>query len=711
MFNIEKIALTFSLNSVFFFSALLLLIAYAVFTYIYTVPEVTRLKRSLLVFLRSLALLLLLFIIFEPVLTVAQKESFRPVNLVFFDNSRSMKIEDGTGREDDAKGLFSALRKSNIAQYSELYTFGNDVRNISDSLYFSEGSTNFSEVFSNVQENKKNISSITVVSDGVLTEGSNPLNLASRLNIPVYTVGIGDSSRKNDLIVRDVIYNEYIYSGVATVISAGILNKGYSGKTVNVTLNESGKVIDRQNLTFAEDGLQELRFNYKAAEPGEKKLSISISELEGEQSTDNNRKVFFVNVLSSKIKVLIIAGAPSPDLSFIRTSLSLDENLSINSITQIAPGKFIEQNNRDALLDSAEILVLVGFPSAETDNQFLQKVFSRISNAKKPFIFFPASGTDFNRLKSLNELPFTVQRVSEGFSEVFPDINQSKIRNPLLNSGSDKTVADWNSLPPVLMINSDVTAKPESEVLATVKIRNVPINKPLILTRKMGSRKSAAVLAKDIWRWKLQTAPKDLVLFDNFLVNSVKWLNTRDDQKQVVIRTSKKLYSLGEEVDFSAQVYDASFNPIPDANVTVNIRSGEESHSLTLNALGNGLYEGTFETNKTGDYNFSGDALVDENRLGSDKGSFNIGEVDVEMINPRMDYEFLSTLASETKGEFFLPEEQDELFDMLLRRIERTSDVQVITSEFSLWSNEWLLILVVLFFAMEWFIRKQSGML
>jgi len=71
-------------------------------------------------------------------------------------------------------------------------------------------------------------------------------------------------------------------------------------------------------------------------------------------------------------------------------------------------------------------------------------------------------------------------------------------------------------------------------------MNNIPSKTPLIVSRKLGNKRSIAVLAKDIWKWKLQTATKNLDLFDRFINSSVKWLNTSEDQKQVNIKTSKK---------------------------------------------------------------------------------------------------------------------------------------------------------------------------
>jgi len=153
------------------------------------------------------------------------------------------------------------------------------------------------------------------------------------------------------------------------------------------------------------------------------------------------------------------------------------------------------------------------------------------------------------------------------------------------------------------------------------------------------------------------------------------------------------------------------FNPLQDAKVIVNLSSANVKEVIELDPAGNGIYEAVFESNKSGDYSFTGDAVVDGKKIGSDKGTFNIGEVDVELLNPVMDYGLLSGLSYETKGKIFLPDEQQQLFNILKERIKNTTDIKITENEYSLWSNEWLLVLVILFFAMEWFIRKQSGML
>ena len=703
MFNFEKISLNFAFPSFYFFLALLLMAGYTVYSYRFTVPPVSSIKKIILISLRTVALLLLLFAFFEPVLSYAKKKILEPVNLVFVDNSRSIEIKDGTHREDTEMQFIKDLSINGLKNNTGLYTFGTKISPLSfDSLNkvnFSEGGTDFSNIFTFLEKSNLNISSVVIVSDGVITEGADPLHVAERLNLPVYTVGVGDTTRRNDISVKNVLHNDLIYSETPTSIVATIANTGFTGKNLPVSLYEGTTLVDQKNAALNADGVQNVNFTYTPKTSGEKKLTVSIADSKGEFTYANNKKLFYINVLSNKVKVLILAGSPSTDVAFLKNTLKSDRNLTVNSVTQVATDKFIEDNNRQELIDSANVLFLVGFPSKETSPALLQSVLTAITDKDKPFFITLSDGTDFNKLKLFqSELPFIINNVSSDYIEIQPDISADELDNPLLQNNAANPVTAWNNLPPVYQPNVDMQPKPESQVLSLVKVNNIPMNRALIVTRMLGKQKSIAVLAKDIWRWKLETVPQNLDLFDRFVLASVKWLNSKEDHKQVAIKTSKKIYSLGEPVEFSAQVYDQSFNPVSNAEVKINIRDGNKNFPINLNSLGSGLYEGRFTTDKAGDYSFSGTASLLGKKYGEDKGNFNVGEVDIEMMNPIMNYEYLTLLSHQTNGKFFYNSNYKNLFEILRDRNKKTSKDKIEVSEINIWSS-------------EWFLRKRSGML
>lgn len=715
MFGYEDIQISLAFSGVYLFIALILIAIYSVYFYRYTIPQIQPFKKILLVTIRVLALLVLCLILFEPILNLSKKLTLEPANLVFIDNSRSIQIDDGTDRLSTVKNIINDFSEKSSESNLTFFEYGNSVKPVGvdslDKIEFSDGTTNFQDVFSELQNSDENIASITIISDGVITSGSNPYYDAINAGIPVFTIGIGDTTQRTDVELKKVLHNDIVYAETPTSIVATVSNKGFAGELITATLYEDNKFISQQTVNLSSSGIQNINFDYKPQSSGEKKLSIQLSSLKGEFTTANNKQVFYVNVLSNKIKVLLLASSPNADLTFIKNSLMRDENIQVNSIVQISRDKFQESLNYN-LVDSADVLFLIGFPSDATPEELLNHVITKIREKKTPFFVTLSSGISLNKLSRFgNELPFTIAQSFSGSKEVQPYILPEQIANPIFKQVERDPLENWNNLPPVSQPNAIFSSRVESKTLAQIKVNNNVANSPLITSGSFSGRRSIAVLAKDIWKWKLQVAPKGLDLFDSFIVNSLRWLRAGEDQKLVNVKTSKKNYSQGERIEFTAEVFDESLNPVSDAGIKIKISSEKNNYETDMQNVGSGLYEGSIIVNEPGDFNFSAEATVDNRILGKDNGSFNIGEIDIEMVNPVMNYSFLNLLANETGGEFYFADDYQPLLAKLKELKINSSKEKVITSEFALWSDTWLLIIAVLLFSLEWFIRKRNGML
>ncbi|MDZ7626304.1 MAG: hypothetical protein U5J96_17900 [Ignavibacteriaceae bacterium] len=476
-------------------------------------------------------------------------------------------------------------------------------------------------------------------------------------------------------------------------------------------LYEDNKFISQQTVILSNAGVQNVSFDYKAQTSGEKKLSIVLSNLKDEFTTANNKQVFYVNVLSNKIKVMLLASSPNADLTFIKNSLKRDESIEVNSIVQLSRDKFQDKLNYQTL-DSADVLFLIGFPSDATPEELLNRVILKIKEDKVPYFLTLSAGVSINKLLRFgNELPFTFNQNFAGNREVQPYILPEQITNPILQHPDKNFIDSWNNLPPVLQPSVIFNPRIESKTLAQIKVNNSVVNSPLILSNNFSGKRSISVLAKDIWKWKLQIAPKGLDLFDSFIVNSLRWLKASEEQKLVKVKSSKKNFSQGERIEFSGEVFDESLNPISDAGIKIRISSAKNKYETDMQNVGPGLYEGSIVINETGDFSFSAEATTDSRSLGKDNGSFNIGEIDIEMTNPVMNYQFLNLLANDTGGEFFFPDDYSSLLNILKELKINSSKEKVVTSEITLWSDTWMLVIAVLLFSLEWFIRKRNGML
>jgi len=329
----------------------------------------------------------------------------------------------------------------------------------------------------------------------------------------------------------------------------------------------------------------------------------------------------------------------------------------------------------------------------------------------KAFPFFSVK-TSIQKVKQLQpELPFSVNQTLRSYREVQPEILLAEKNNPLLKPERPDLVSNWNNLPPVLQPSINFTSKPGSKILSTIKLNNNAINIPLIVTRNFNGKRSVAVLAGDIWKWKLQTARKNLNLFDSFILNCVKWLNTTDEQDRISVKTSKRIYSPGEKIEFLARVSDESLNPVDDADIKVKIASGQNSYEVDMLSAGKGLYEGSLLLNETGDFVFKAEIFREGMLHGKDKGTFNVGEIEIELINPVMNYGLLKLLAGESGGTYYTPANYTNLFSQLAEINKTASKEKIVTSDVNLWSDEWLLVVAILLFSLEWFLRKRMGML
>jgi hypothetical protein len=715
MFGYQEISLSLAYPAVYLFLGLAAIALYSFYVYRYTIPQIENYKKIILTSLRVLALLFLILILFEPILNLSRKLTLEPYNLVFIDNSRSIKIEDGTKRESTVNQIMNELSGSASSDNLSFYEFGNSVRDVSvdsfNNVNFSDGATNLQQVFNFIKNSDRNIASITLITDGVITSGTNPYYDAVNTGIPVFTIGIGDTTQRKDVEIKKILHNDFIYAETPTKIIATISNNGFADESVTANLFEDNKFISKQDIILSNAGIQNISFDFTPQSAGEKKLSIELSPLKDEFTKANNKQISYVKILSNKIKVLLLASTPSSDLTFIKNALSRDENIELSQIVQVSQDKFLTKLNYQKL-DSAEVLFLIGFPSGNTPEEFFNLVASKIRDSKTPFFITLSSDVSLSRLSRLgNVLPFTISQSFTGYREVQPYISPDELSDPILQYSDKNQIDAWNNLPPVLQPISFFTPRIESKTIAEIIVNSNVAKSPLIISSNFNGKKSIAVLAKDIWKWKLQVAPKGLDLFDNFIVNSLRWLRANEEQKLVSIKTSKKNYSQGEIIEFYGEISDESLNPVSDADVKINISSGTNNFETDLQNVGPGLYEGSIVINETGDFNYSAIAEAGGRTLGKDNGSFNIGEIDIEMINPVMNYSLLNLLANETGGEYYFPNNYAPLLERLKNLKINSSKERMVTSEISLWSSTWMLIISILLFATEWFLRKRNGML
>jgi hypothetical protein len=556
---------------------------------------------------------------------------------------------------------------------------------------------------------------VLLLSDGAYNRGERPAHAAERLGIPIVAVAVGDTTDGRDVLVARTAANSIVYEGVASPVDVTVRSSGADGERVEVRLLTEGRTVASSQLTLAR-GTREYttRLAYVPEGTGMRRYTVSVSGLPGELVTENNRRTFFARVLKSRMKILILAGSPSPDFTALRISFEGSDRFDVAAHVQRPAGGWLGAPPPAAAVDSADCVVLVGFPTPATQEALLQSLTRTLLSRGTPVLFIGGRDIDHARTRTLGDLvPFTSAISSQTEHLIAVEPAAAHRNNQLLTLSRPEGVDAWRRLPPAYGTLTVFTAKPGAVILAEAQTQGGLAGSPLIVTRTVGGLKSMAVLAHGIWRWRLmaQGRPETATLLSDFLTASIEWLTTREDTRPFRVAPERAAFAQGEPAGFTAELYDANNRPVQDAAVSLSVQAGDTKVGVAMQSIGNGRYEGRIEGLPEGDYAYEARAVLAGAQLGTDTGRFAVGGVNVEYQETRTNPAVLREMAAVTGGAFRTSAE----FDSAVAAVRALPSFAPSTvrhdRSVELWMLPALLGAIIALLAAEWFLRKRSGML
>jgi hypothetical protein len=711
MFELGNYQISLNTNIYLALLGTILLALYSIYIYKVTIPVLNKSLKGFLTITRIFSLTLLFLLIFEPIITRTTVENIEPITYIFVDNSGSIIQKDSASVQqaiiDNIKRIESELDGD-----KKYFTFGKNINEITEEsltdLSFNEKFTDFEKLSKFVNSSQDNIANIILLTDGIITTGLNPLKEIEKKSIPYTVIGLGDSTRIADISVKEIISNNLIYSNKPTTIEAIILNSGFESNSIEVTLSENNNLLSSKFIELSTDGINRVYFEYTPDSPGEKKITINIISPREETNKTNNYKNIYKIVSDSKIKIGLVSDSPSPDLSIIKNSIMKNRDYELFEFITVDGTTIIKINSNPTIIDSMDILYLINFPTKRTNENRLLKVKQLISVKALPFFIQVSSKTDMERLQSINEyLPFISDVKSVNFTKsqllIIDELN------PLLLINSKFEENLWNNLPPFYAAISGINPRPESRIIANAKIKNIPTGKSVLLSRSLGESRCISLLGDEIWRWKINN--NDQQIFDQFISNLTSWLTADPMKDRFIVSLSKKEFNFGEDINFVSELYDDKLSPIDNAEVSISLMNNDSEQEIYLTNNGNGIYSSMVPASMVGDLEYLAKATKQGNLLGETKGKITVNDLDIEKSDTHMNKEFLKNISMVSGGSY-----QDETLDdstlaSLNEVIENNAKVVRNINEYNLWMNEYILMIIILLFGIEWFIRKRSGMI
>ena len=205
------------------------------------------------------------------------------------------------------------------------------------------------------------IAGIVIFSDGQSNAGipvDRAIAAASNAGIPVFTVGVGSTSRPQNVEVLAIESPERVLPGDKFQVKAIIKAFGLEGRTARVQLvsvdekeTEAEVIEEETNIRLLGDGqATNVEFAVARSELGKRRYEIRVESFEEDLDVRDNKMATLVEVIEQQTKVLLIAGGPTREFRFLRNQLYRDKDIQLHVWLQSA-GVGADQES-DVLLQS-----------------------------------------------------------------------------------------------------------------------------------------------------------------------------------------------------------------------------------------------------------------------------------------------------------------------------------------------------------------------
>ncbi|RZK20676.1 MAG: hypothetical protein EOO86_03610 [Pedobacter sp.] len=648
--------------------------------------------------IRIIAVTAIAWLLFAPLIKTLNYTLDKPVIIIGQDNSLSVgQVKAARFDQKLYEQNLKVLQDKLSDKYEvKAYNFGDSV---GDGLDFkNQGKlTDASAFFQKIRDEyiNRNVGAIILATDGIFNHGGNPLYNINQINAPVYTIALGDSIPKRDVLISNVNYNNIVYLDDDFTIEVQVQAFQNDGENTALTVNQNGAKIQQQNIAIAGNSfIKTVPVKLRAGKIGIQKYTVQLSTLQNEITTKNNSQTFYVEVIDGRQKVLLAAAAPHPDLSVLKEAISLNKHYEAkvalaDDLSSIDPLKF-------------DLIVLYQLPDVQNlSTAFLQKVKA----LKRPTWYILGAQSNISAFNQMqNQVNLGVANGS--IQEVYPDFANGFTNFNL----SEEDKKQFSTFDPLLMPFGRLTVNASATPIFNQRIGKVSTQQPLLFFTNENGEKVGYLMGEGLWRWKLSEAENESQesALNDLISKTVQYLSVKDDKRRFKVFTSKSAFDENESIQFNGTLYNESYQAVnePEVNLQVKNEAGKY-FNYVFSKTENG-YQLDAGTMPAGNYSYVANTLLGGQKYTA-SGSFYVNALIAEYQQTTANHQLLNTISKQSSGKLFMPADLLKIADEILKN----ENIKTISYEDRKYDEvinmKWVFGLILVLLSIEWFLRKRNG--
>jgi hypothetical protein len=654
------------------------------YQYLYKVKNKSKLI-LFLTFLRFLSLFTILLLLINPIISKKTYEITKTPLPIVVDNSQSINELKQEGLAKALSEKFSQNAKLKNKYDVQLYTFDEDFYT-GNPLDFKGKQSNIHKVAQNLKQLYRNQTfPIVLLTDGNQTIGNDYVYSFPKSN-KVYPIVLGDTTTFLDIKINQLNVNKYAFLKNKFPVEVFLQYNGKKAINTSFSIQQGNKIIHKQQVSFsAINKSQEVSVLLNADRVGVQTYKAVISSVENEKNKYNNVKNFAVEIIDQRSEIALIASINHPDLGAIKRSIEANAQRKVTLVNPINI-KSLENYN-----------VLIYYQP----NSDFKTVFELNKNLQLNTWIITGMNTDFNFLnQNQDQIEFQMSGQKEDFAAEFDtQFNAFAIDN-----------IGFDQFPPLENPFGKIAIKGNLSTLLSSRIRTIKTENPLLVFAENGIRRNAFLFGENIWKWRVEShlKTKEFEQFDIFMDKSIQFLASNASKKSLVV-SHESFYNSGENIEIGAQYFNKNYEFEENARLTITLKNKKTNISKIYDFLkGTGEYRVNVEGLASGNYSFT---VKENNSKKSYTSSFEVLDFDIEKQAVNPDLARLQQLAANTNGKVFDPTKIDLLIAELLDQSTFAAMQKEIVKKSPLIDWIWLLVILAVSLACEWFVRKYNGML
>jgi hypothetical protein len=695
------------------FVAAVALLAYR--SYMSTIPPVSNRRRYLLLGLRLTSLGVLAIVALGPRLEWHGIKE-RPIRVsVLVDQSESMSFTDSHGqRPETVRNILDGPGMERVRSDSdvEFYGIGASVTRIDpDVLSFISPGTAIGEAILEQRRTVPPPDLVVLISDGVNTTGADPVRAASQVDLPIWTIGIGADSPQKDIRLVSVTAPEVALAGKPMIVAVTMDNSGLPSGVVQLSvIDRNDAVITSRSVRIPEMGLRaDYELTVVPTVEGVFRATVVVDSIADEVQVQNNARTFSTKILKGRRRAVILAGAPSPDVSqWVRMFSQRDDfevSLWITGLRSRSGSRNGTGPPDAELLADADLIIWHDVPPHAVPTVITERVAQLVRDGSGMLVV-PGRYT-------LPPAIDAVTPVSGSRGRFVSQMERSRLsgdaaNHPVYRDDLEypRWSLNWNENPPLLARTVGMLAEANSVVLLDGN------TEPLAIAGTADAGRVVAFLGSAYWRWTM--IPAGLGVEEppakGFWNAVVLWLGTRQPLSRVQLQTSSPLYRPGQPVRVIAQVYTAEYKPHEGAAVRIELDNG--AVAINAKSIGEGRYIADVTGLSAGDHRATASATVSGSPIGTASVEFAVSRIGIEHEKVSQQRGVLEAITAAsatvaTGGAYASSAHADSL----LLAIDLASVSEPFERSVDVGRWPWLLLVVVATLTAEWILRRVRGLL